>query len=136
VGLRFVHDACQDGRKLKILTVEDEFTRRCLAIEVERRMPASAVCQTLLRLLADHGTPQFVRSDNGPEFIARAPLRPTGRCDATRGLLAPLDHGGIHNQVMPRLAINEVGTALPPHRQRTPPGRIGGTCKHQGALDS
>ena len=41
----FVHDACEDGSKLKILTVEDEFTRRCLAIEVERRMPASAVCR-------------------------------------------------------------------------------------------
>jgi putative transposase len=68
----FVHDACQDGRKLKVLTVEDEFTRRCLAIEVERRMPASAVCRVLLRLFADHGTPSFVRSDNGPEFIAKA----------------------------------------------------------------
>jgi putative transposase len=67
-----VHDACQGGRKLKILTVEDEFTRRCLAIEVERRMPASAVCRVLLRLFAEHGTPSFVRSDNGPEFIARA----------------------------------------------------------------
>ena len=68
----FVHDACQDGRKLKILTVEDEFTRRCLAIEVERRMPASAVCRVLLRLFAGHGAPRFVRSDNGPEFIAKA----------------------------------------------------------------
>ena len=68
----FVHDACQDGRKLKVLTVEDEFTRRCLAIEVERRMPASAVCRVLLRLFAGHGTPSFVRSDNGPEFIAKA----------------------------------------------------------------
>jgi putative transposase len=68
----FVHDACQDGRKLKVLTVEDEFTRRCLAIEVERRMASQAVCRVLLRLFAWHGTPQFVRSDNGPEFIARA----------------------------------------------------------------
>jgi putative transposase len=68
----FVHDACQDGRKLKVLTVEDEFTRRCLAIEVERRMPASAVCRVLPRLFGRHGAPQFVRSDNGPEFIAQA----------------------------------------------------------------
>jgi len=71
----FVHDACQDGRKLKVLTVEDEFTRRCLAIEVERRMPASAVCRVLLRLFAGHGTPQFIRSDNGPEFIAKALMK-------------------------------------------------------------
>ena len=71
----FVHDACQDGRKLKVLTVEDEFTRLCLAIEVERRMPASGVCRVLLRLFAGHGTPAFVRSDNGPEFIAKALTR-------------------------------------------------------------
>jgi putative transposase len=68
----FVHDACQDGRKPKVLTVEDEFTRRCLAIEVERRMPSGVVCRVLLRLFAGHGAPQFVRSDNGPEFIAKA----------------------------------------------------------------
>ena len=68
----FVHDACQDGRRLKVLTVEDEFTRRCLTIEVERRMPASAVCRVLLRLFDEHGTPAFIRSDNGPEFIAKA----------------------------------------------------------------
>ena len=71
----FVHDACQDGRKLKALTVEDEFTRRCLTIEGERRMPASAVCRVLLRLFAGHGTPLFIRSDNGPEFIAKALVR-------------------------------------------------------------
>jgi putative transposase len=68
----FVHDACRDGRALKILTVEDEFTRECLTIEVERRMPASFVMRTLLKLIAQRGRrPQYVRSDNGPEFIAK-----------------------------------------------------------------
>lgn len=75
----FVHDACQDGRKLKVLTVEDEFTRRCLAIEVERRMPAPAVCRALLRLFAEQGAPRFVRSDNGPEFIAKALVKTLAR---------------------------------------------------------
>ena len=78
----FMHDSCRDGRRtLKILTVEDEFTRECLAIEVERRMPASFVMRTLLKLFAQRGRkPQYVRSDNGPacdelsrvEFIAKA----------------------------------------------------------------
>jgi putative transposase len=45
----FVHDACHGGRKLRILTVEDEFTRRCLSIEVGRRMPAGAVCRLCRR---------------------------------------------------------------------------------------
>jgi putative transposase len=71
----FVHDLCEGGRKLKILTVVDEFTRQCLAVEVDRRMPAAAVCRVLLRLFAGHGTPQFVRSDNGPEFVAKALVR-------------------------------------------------------------
>src|SRR5256885_3774232 len=72
----FVHDACENGRKLKVLTVEDEFTRRCLAIEVEHRMPAGFVARTLLRLFAEQGvTPAFVRSDNGPEFIAKVLMR-------------------------------------------------------------
>jgi putative transposase len=68
----FLHDVCENGRKLKVLTVEDEFTRRCLAIEVEHRMPAAFVSRTLLKLFAEHGAPMFVRSDNGPEFIARS----------------------------------------------------------------
>jgi putative transposase len=72
----FMHDSCRDGRTLKILTVEDEFTRECLTIEVERRMPASFVMRTLLRLFTQRGRrPQYVRSDNGPEFIAKALMK-------------------------------------------------------------
>ena len=71
----FVFDALDDGRKLKILTVEDEYTRQALAIEAGRRMNATVVAQTLLRLFDRYGTPPFVRSDNGPEFIAKALMR-------------------------------------------------------------
>ena len=54
-----------------MLTVQHEF--ECLAIEVERRMSAAAaVCQVLLRLFGERSTPAFVRSDNGPEFVAKA----------------------------------------------------------------
>lgn len=67
----FVEDRTESGRKLRILTVVDEFTRRCLEVEVEHRMNAQFVARTLLRLFAEHGTPTFIRSDNGPEFIAR-----------------------------------------------------------------
>jgi len=71
----FVFDQCENGRKLKVLTIEDEFTRLCLEIEVEYRMNAAYVAATLLRLFAEYGTPTYVRSDNGPEFIARALMR-------------------------------------------------------------
>ena len=50
----------------------DEFTRECLAIEVERRLTARDVVATLAYLFELRGAPAFVRSDNGPEFIAEA----------------------------------------------------------------
>lgn len=67
----FVEDRTETGLKLRILTIVDEFTRRCIEVEVEHRMNAKYLAQTLLRLFAIHGTPRFIRSDNGPEFIAR-----------------------------------------------------------------
>jgi len=71
----FMEDRTEHGRKLRILTVEDEFTRLCLAIEVEHRMTARFVADVLMGLIAEHGAPRFVRSDNGPEFIARRLMR-------------------------------------------------------------
>lgn len=67
----FVEDRTETGRKLRILTVVDEFTRRCIEVEIEHRMNAKFVAWTLRRLFVEHGTPTFVRSDNGPEFIAK-----------------------------------------------------------------
>jgi putative transposase len=67
----FIHDACLSGQKLKMLTVVDEFTRECLAIETGTSIRAQRVMDVLEGLFAEHGPPAFVRSDNGPEFIAR-----------------------------------------------------------------
>ncbi len=68
----FVHDECANGAKLKILTLEDEFTRESLALEVGGSMTASAVVVVLSRVFAERGAPSGIRSDNGPEFIAEA----------------------------------------------------------------
>jgi transposase InsO family protein len=68
----FVQDQTSDGRRLKLLTVVDEFTRECLAIEVERSITGQEVIDTLAYLFELRGAPEFVRSDNGPEFIAKA----------------------------------------------------------------
>lgn len=67
----FVHDACSTGAKLKLLPVVDEFTRECLAIEVASAMPTARVITVLERLFAAHGAPTYLRSDNGPEFVAQ-----------------------------------------------------------------
>jgi putative transposase len=66
----FVHDRCANGQKLKLLTVVDEWTRECLAIEVGARINSSRVIEVLSRLMSRHGHPTFIRSDNGPEFVA------------------------------------------------------------------
>jgi putative transposase len=66
----FIHDACISGRKLKLLTVVDEFTRECLAIEVGTSIRAGQVIEVLQPLFEHRGRPEFLRSDNGPEFVA------------------------------------------------------------------
>jgi putative transposase len=67
-----VFDTTSDSRTLKFLTLVDEFTRECLAIKVERRLPAKAVIDVLEQVFAERGAPEFLRSDNGPEFVAKA----------------------------------------------------------------
>ena len=71
----FVFDTCADGRTLKCLTVIDEFTRECLAIDVAGGIRSGRVIEVLTRLVSLHGAPRYLRSDNGPEFVARAVLR-------------------------------------------------------------
>jgi putative transposase len=67
----FTMDETADGRMLKWFSVLDEFTRESLVLEVERRMKAKDVVAILTRMEARHGAPGAIRSDNGPEFIAR-----------------------------------------------------------------
>jgi len=68
----FLKDQTTDGRPLKLLPIEDEYTRECLALDVARSLTAADVIRTLSRLFAERGAPRFIRSDNGPEFIAQA----------------------------------------------------------------
>ena len=68
----FLFDRTEDGRLIKVLNVVDEFTRRFFVILMARRIRAVDVIQTLEVLIARHGTPEHIRSDNGPEFVVRA----------------------------------------------------------------
>ncbi len=68
----FVSETTHDGRKLRLLTVIDEYTRECLAIRVGRRMTSHDVLYALSELFLEHGVPEHIRSDNGPEFVAKA----------------------------------------------------------------
>lgn len=71
----FVHDACANGQALKCLTVIDEYTRECLAIEAEGSIRSRHVTEVLSKLVSVRGAPRYLRSDNGPEFVSRAILR-------------------------------------------------------------
>jgi putative transposase len=68
----FVAALTHDGRKLKILTLIDEYTRECRALRVERRLGSEEVIETLAAVMTTDGIPEYLRSDNGPEFIASA----------------------------------------------------------------
>jgi putative transposase len=68
----FVEDALVDGTALRILTVMDEFTREGLALDVARTTSAERVIGVLTALVAQHGAPANLRSDNGAEFVAIA----------------------------------------------------------------
>lgn len=70
----FVYDACANGQKLKCLTVIDEYTRECLAIDVSSAIRSSRVIVVLSKLMRVHGVPRYLRSDNGPEFVSKALL--------------------------------------------------------------
>lgn len=68
----FIHDRTSSGRPLKWLAITDEYTRECLALEVDHGITADRVLDVLTNLFLTRGVPQYIRSDNGPEFIARA----------------------------------------------------------------
>jgi putative transposase len=70
----FVFDTCADGRQLKCLTVTDEFTKEGLAIDVAGSIRSVRVIEVLSRIVSERGAPDYLRSDNGPEFVSHALL--------------------------------------------------------------
>jgi len=69
-----VFDTTASGQQIKCLTVVDEYTRECLAIDVAGAIRSKRVIEVLSRLASLHGVPLFMRSDNGPEFVSQAIL--------------------------------------------------------------
>jgi transposase InsO family protein len=68
----FVEGRTHNGRKFRMLNIIDEFTRECLAIRIDRKLNSTDVIDALSDLFIMRGVPGHVRSDNGPEFIAKA----------------------------------------------------------------
>jgi len=68
----FVHCRTDDGKVFRTLNILDEFSRECLAIKIDRKLNSTNVIDALTDLFIMRGSPAFIRSDNGPEFIAQA----------------------------------------------------------------
>ena len=71
-SIDFIFDRTENGQSLKILSVIDEFTRECIALEVNRRFTGESLVYLLRDLFVARGVPEFIRSDNGPEFVSRS----------------------------------------------------------------
>jgi len=67
----FVEAQTHDGRKVRLMTLIDEFTRECLAIRVARRINSLGVIETMADVMLARGVPEHIRSDNGPEMTAK-----------------------------------------------------------------
>ena len=68
----FVHCRTDEGKAFRTLNIIDEFSRECLAIRVKRKLNSTDVIDALTDLFILRGAPRFIRSDNGPEFVALA----------------------------------------------------------------
>ncbi|WP_156032665.1 IS3 family transposase [Parvularcula oceani] len=85
----FVQDRTHEGRKLRMLTVIDEYTRECLALPVARQLKSDDVLATLADLFAERGPPEHIRSDNGSEFTATVVREWLGRLGVKTAFITP-----------------------------------------------
>ena len=85
----FVEDRTHEGKKYRMLNVVDEFTRECLSIGVSRRLNSTDVIDVLSDLFILRGVPGHIRSDNGPEFIAKAVRKWIHAVGAKTAYIAP-----------------------------------------------
>lgn len=118
----FVFDQTANGRTIKMLTVLDLYTRECHAIEAERRITAAGVIKILQRLFTVHGTPEFIRSDNGSEFIATQIREWLAECGVQTQYIergAPWQNGHIesfHDKLRDECLNSELFCSLPEAR--------------------
>jgi transposase InsO family protein len=89
----FVEAQTHDGRKLRLMTLIDEFTRECLAIRVARRINSFGVIDTMADVMIERGVPEHVRSDNGAEMTAKIVRGCSQSSEPRRSILRPAAHG-------------------------------------------
>lgn len=70
-AIDFVHDKLSNGRPYKMLEVMGEYTRQALTVHVRTKLGSAEVLEALYPLIIKHGKPEYIRSDNGPEFVSK-----------------------------------------------------------------
>lgn len=70
-AIDFMHDSLVDGRRIRCLNIIDPFNRECKGIYIRHNLPAVRVIEVLEQSIEKYGKPQFIRTDNGPEFISK-----------------------------------------------------------------
>ena len=77
----FIHDRTVRGGSCRILSIVDEFTRECHLLHVDRSIGSKKVKEQLIGLIEEHGAPDYIRSDNGPEFIGKVLCKWLAQCE-------------------------------------------------------
>ncbi len=88
-SIDFIFDRTTNGRPIKILSLIDEFTRECIALEVNRKYTGGDLVDLLVDVFAIRGTPTFIRSDNGPEFVSKRVREFLARIDVGTSYIEP-----------------------------------------------
>ena len=70
-AIDFMHDSLVDGRRIRSLNIIDPYNRQCKGIYIRHSIPAQVLIELLDRSIEKYGKPKYIRSDNGPEFIAK-----------------------------------------------------------------
>jgi transposase InsO family protein len=121
----FVFDHTTSGSTLKWLSIVDEYTRECLTLKVDRSITCEDVIDTLAELFAMRGVPGHIRSDNGPEFIARAIQRWLAQVDVQTFYIepgSPWENGfaeSFHSRLRDEFLAMEVFESLAAARKLT-----------------
>ena len=101
----FVHHRTDDGKAFRTLNILDEHSRDCLAIRVKRKLNSTEVIDALTDLFILRGVPCYIRSDNGPEFIAEAVRNWIAAVGAKTAYIEPGSPLSGHRHAMPCRAV-------------------------------
>ena len=124
----FVEDRTHDGRKYRMLNLIDEFTRECLAIRVDRKLNSTDVIDVLSDQFILRGIPGHIRSDHGPEFIARTVREWVAAVGARTAFIepgSPWENGyceSFNSKLRDELLNGEISTASPRPEPSSKPG--------------